>query len=478
MIAGLNRLILNCASILTGNFLNKILSVAVLVYLTGYLSPAEFGRYSFVIAYIAFFGILTDLGLNTLMTREIAGQKVDSSLWFGHAIAIRLLSTLLTVSVSLVCLAAAGYSYDIVNLASAASLSLLFSFRGLFFRTVFDIPFQVRLKMNYPAAVNFINELLSFAVLVMLIKNGSTLFEIVLALNIVNIPSFLVMAYLAVKEIRPSFSFDPKAWRAIIKDSLPLGLASLLEGVFIIIPVFLLSKYSTEEALGFYSLPFRISASLWIIPVAVMVTLLPRMSRDAITSAPTVREGFTRGFKVMLLIGVPMALVTDYYAEPIISAFTSNSYTGSVSALSVMIWGTFMYFINTVFYYTFTAAGKQRLNTLVWLAQSAVCFVLSVLLIPAHAHMGAAIAFTVSLAAGFGLNVFFAYRSLGINIVPVTKRFAISGALCAAVFFMIPDVTMMAAPLGVGSYLTALFSMRAVSVREWGEWLNRPDAEK
>lgn len=478
MNTGLGKIIVNCASILTGNFLNKLISIAVLACITGFYSPSEFGRYSFVISYIAFFGIFTDLGINTLLTKDISGKSIEAREGFGHAIAIRFIYTVATFFAVIASLWFLGYGYEILYLAAAASLSLFFSFRGLFFRTAFDIPFQVNLKMGCPAVVNFLNEVLTLGVIVLLIYKKATLLWLILAINIVNIPWFVVMAYVSLRQIRPSFSFDTTTWRRIIRDSLPLGLASLLEGVFILIPVFLLSRLATDEAIGFYSLSFRLVASLWIVPIAVMVSLLPKMSRDAVFNENGVRDGFVRGLKLILLTGVPMALITDYYAEAIIGMFTDNSYADSAQALRIMGWGTLAYFINTVFYYTFTAAGKQRFNMAVWTVNALVCIGGCVLLIPLIGYMGAAYSFTAALGAGLACNVWFAYKGLGINVVPVVTKFALSGAISAVIFFLIPALSGMSAPLGVGFYLSALFFTKAVSVREWGDWVNHGDSRK
>lgn len=332
--------------------------------------------------------------------------------------------------------------------------------------------------MGLPAVVNFMNEVLTLGVIVVLIYKKTTLLWLLLAVNMVNIPWFIVAAYISMRQIRPSFSFDAASWRRIIRESIPLGLASLLEGVFILIPVFLLSRLATDEAIGLYSLSFRLVASLWIIPVAVMVSLLPKMSRDAVFSENGVRDGFVRGLKLILLAGVPMALITDYYSEAIIGLFTDDSYADSARALRVMGWGTFAYFINTVFYYTFTAAGRQRFNMAVWSVNALVCIGGCMFLIPLLGYMGAAISFTAALVAGLVCNIYFAYKGLGINVVPVVTKFALSGAISAVLFFLMPALSGMSAPLGIGFYLSALFLTKAVSVREWGDWLNHGDSRK
>lgn len=466
------RIIWNFASILTGNLLNKAVSIAVLACLTGYFSPAEFGRYSFVMAYISFFGIFTDMGINTVVSREISGGNLKGGDGFGSAIILRLALTAVTAAVSLLALYALGYPSEVLLLAAAAAPALLLSFRGLFFRNVFEIPFLVNLRMSVPATVNFLSELLVFAAIAAMAWRGASLERTVLSINIANIPGFAVMFYLSARLMTPSFRAGVKGLSKLLRASAPLGWASLLEGVFILIPVFLLSQLSTEEAIGIFSLPFRLTASLWIIPTALMTTLLPRMSRDASRSPGDAAHGFFRGLKAMLLVGLPLSVLTCAYSDTVIDVFTGGRYPGSAEILSIMIWGTFFYFLNAVFFYTFTAAGRQGLNAWVWAFNSALLAAGCLLLVPGMSHRGAAMAYAGALGAGFILNTALAYRALGVNAVPVVLKFAACGAAASLVFYL-PLPAGFSSGLSSAFYVAALFTFKAVTVREWQDWLKK-----
>ena len=457
--------------------MNKAVSILLLVYLTGYLDPSLFGRYSFVVAYTTFFGIFTDLGLTTLTTRDISSGAVNPSVAFGHAIIIRLISTLLTAAVLLASLALLGYPAEVTSLAAAFSLSLFVSFRGIFFRTVFDIPFQVNLKMSCPAVINFLNELLTLGVVVWLISRGTGLVWLVLAISLANIPGFAAAGWYSIRLIRPRIKFDPSAWAAMLRESLPLGAAVFFEGVFVIIPVFLLSLLSSEEAIGFYGLSFRLVSSLWIIPVAVMTTLLPKMSRDAVSATGSVRHGFSRGLKLVLLMGLPIALVTGFYSRPIISLVAGPAYISAAPALSVMVWGTVIYFINTVFFYTFTAAGRQKINTLVGSILCVVSLLACAVLVPAHHQMGAAAGFVGALVAGLLANLYLAHRALGVNVLPVLSRFLASTVLTLFVVFSVPLHHALSLTLGIAVYLATLLYFRTINYREWEEWLGMEEVK-
>ncbi|GMR04383.1 MAG: flippase [Thermodesulfobacteriota bacterium] len=471
------RILKNSLSVIAGNFLNKALSIAILLSLTSYLSPASFGRYTFVIAYTAFFGIFTDLGLNTFLTKEISSGSIKPSTGFGHAIVLRFLVTAATTAILLLSLLLMGYPADILWLAAASSIALFLSFRGLFFRTVFNIPFQVHLKMGYPAVINFLNELLTLVVVLWLIARSATLFSIILGMALVNLPGFVVLAFYSTRLVRPKIEFDIEAWWRILKGSLPLGAAIFMEGVFIIIPVFVLSLFSSDEAIGFFGLPFRLVSSLWIIPVAVMMSLLPRMSLDAVTTKASVSQGFSKGLKLMLLAGLPAVLVTDYFSLPIITVLAGDGYSAAAPVLSIMIWGTFMYFINTVFFYTFTAAGRQGLNTVVWSIISLASVLICVILIPPYGVTGAAVGFVAPLAIGVLVNLLLARRVFTMNVVPVLSRFLLSGLLALIIVTVLPFNRLASLPVGLGVYVVTLLYQGTISLREWNEWLGPEKVE-
>ncbi|MFQ5464371.1 MAG: flippase [Thermodesulfobacteriota bacterium] len=406
----------NFASIVAGNFLNKAVSIVVLSYLTWHLGPSGFGRYSFVVAYMTFFGIFTDMGVNTVTVRAISRGAVDRSEAFGAAIVLRLVLTVAALAASFAALRLSGYGRDVLVTALAAAPALFVSFRGLFFRNVFEIPFLADLRMDRPALVNFANELLVLAVVVVMVTRGAGLVELLVAINIAYVPGFAVMAISAVRRMRPRFALKAgPCWR-LLKESAPLGLSGLLEGVFIITPVLVLSRLATPASLGLFTLPLRLVSSLWIIPVAVMVTMLPAMSRDAGRDRAALRRRLTAGLGFMVPAGFVLALAASLFSDEIIILLSGEAFARSSTVLSIMAWGTFLYFVNSVFFYTFAAAGRELFGLLPWCAATAASFILGLIFIPRFAHLGAGWAFTISMAAGLAVNLALIGRVFGATL--------------------------------------------------------------
>ena len=150
----------NSVSMIAGNFFNKIASVIVLILVAGSLDSASFGRYSFAVSYLAFFAVFTDLGINTLITRDISSGAVYAPLALATRYSIRLCLSFFALAMALSGLLVLSYGRETVMIV-IASAPMLFFPSGAFLQTVFDIPFQSRLKMAAPSLVNALSECLT-----------------------------------------------------------------------------------------------------------------------------------------------------------------------------------------------------------------------------------------------------------------------------------------------------------------------------
>ncbi len=150
---------------------------------------------------------------------------------------------------------------------------------------------------------------------------------------------------------------------------------------------------------------------MWIVPVAIMVTLLPGMSRDYATDDGPDRGAPLRGMKLIVPAGAAISIGVIVFSETIVQVVAGPEFREAAPALSVMILGTFFYFVNTVFFYTFAASNRQILSAVSWVVVAALSIILSVVLIPMDAHLGAAFAYTLSLGAGRLVNALLWVRS-------------------------------------------------------------------
>lgn len=419
----------NTAYIILGNFANKLISLLILILLTRHLGVADFGKFSFVIFYVTFFGIFTDLGLNAILVRECSRHPEMAPRLLGNVILTRFGLTLISAFAASLVILLLDYPPDVRLLVYIASIMLFISFRGIFFRMVFEAPFQVYLRMHYPSIINILNEIFTLGVIIAVTALQGTLTHVIFALTLANLPGFLVLAYLSTKIIRPVFSIDIVLIRKMLKEAFPLGISGFMESLFILLPVLFLSYLTDNASVGHYSLAFRLASSLWIIPTAFMMSLYPFLSQYAQGPGKQLQSSCISGLKAMSFIVIPMAILVTAFAEPIIVFISGESYLPAASPLKILILATAFYFLNTVFSCTLNAANLQNKNLVAWSLMTISLLILTVILVPIYGFTGASVAVFVSLTIGFGSYAVITYKTLGIKSSKMFLKFLCAGVI-------------------------------------------------
>lgn len=462
------KVLSNTGYIILGNFLNKLISLLILVVLTRNLGVADFGKYSLVVFYITFFGIFTDLGLNTVLVRECVRHPEISGRLLGNGIMIRFAYTLISILIACLFIVTLGYPSDVRQLIYIASLMLFFSFRGIFFRQVFEVAFQVHLKMQYPSIINVLNELLTLVIIFVVIAFNGTLTHIILAMTLINLPGFFAIWYFSRQLIQPVFEFDLGLIHRMMREGFPLGISGLLENLLILFPVLILSKLADDVAVGHYSLAFRLAASLWIIPTAFMMSLYPFLSQYAQESRGNLKQACFSGLKVMAFLAIPMTVLVVALARPLIKIISGIAYEPAAPALQLLMIATALYFLNTVFAYTFSATGLQKKNLIAWVVIIVSTLLLTPVLTPFWGFKGAAASVLVSIFSGFVSYAYMAARILGIDPWKMFLKFSIAAMVMGLIVAIVGmNHLLLGSLLAIAAYMAAIFVLNILSKEDY-----------
>ena len=72
------------------SFLNKVLDLGFAVYMLPILGPEGVGKYTFAVVILGYLDIVTNFGLGTLLTREVAKDRHGANRFLGNTLAVRL----------------------------------------------------------------------------------------------------------------------------------------------------------------------------------------------------------------------------------------------------------------------------------------------------------------------------------------------------------------------------------------------------
>ncbi|MDP8262263.1 MAG: flippase [Candidatus Ancaeobacter aquaticus] len=397
----LKKIVKNTTCILLGNVVNKISSIILLFFFSRYLGATGFGLYSFIFFYVGLFGSLTDLGVKTTLVRELARPRQRKELYLGNSIILAITGTVAALCLSIAISFVAGYTSNVKALIALASLSLVFSFRDLTFRQIYESVFQVNLKMEYPTIINALNEILVvFSCLAVIMLKGS-LGTLICVYVLGYVPGFICIIVYANKCMRPVFSLNKTVMKEIIKLCFPLGMAVALTSVYDKIGGVLLQVFKGSEAVGYYSVAYRVSVSLKIIPFALMISLFPLLSEYYAHDRGKFLKYFNAAVKYILLIALPMGVIVTLFSEQIVVLVSGKSFIESATSLVYMIWAVVFLFITIVFFYTLISMNKQVLALFISGVMLTMNVILNIILIQKWSYVGASITLLLTEIIGF-----------------------------------------------------------------------------
>jgi O-antigen/teichoic acid export membrane protein len=247
-------------------------------------------------------------------------------------------------------------------------------------------------RMEYPAGITTFTTLLKvgLGVLVLLIGWG---FVGLAGVSIVtNLATAVILGRLAVRQFfQPRFEFDSGFVRRMVGISYPLMLNHLLQTLFFKVDVTLLQPLKGDTVVGWYSTAYKWIDALLIIPAYFTMAIFPIMSRYAATAQDSLRRAYVLAVRLLVMIGLPIAVLTTFVADELILILGGPEYLphGAI-ALRIMIWFLPFSFVNGVTQYVLIALDQQRWITKTFALAAAFNIGANLLLIPRFSYPAAA----------------------------------------------------------------------------------------
>ncbi|MCE7698079.1 MAG: flippase [Methanobacterium paludis] len=350
----------NTSLLLISQVLSYAMGFIYTIYMARYLGVENFGIFSFALALSSVLGIFTDLGLNTLMTREIARDRSKTSEYINNIFSIKLVLATLLLILTVLILNLTYNSTTEVFVIYFIVLSFVFSTFSLMFYAMFQ-GYEI-LKYQSIAVILNSSLMLIGVFLAMAFK-----FNVIGFAFIYSVVSGLTLIYnLRISSnnfVFPKFEVNWDFWRSVIGLSLQFGLIGVFATVYVWIDSIMLFFMQGNIAVGLYNAAYRIIIILLFIPNVINVAVFPVMSRFYVSSNKPISKIFEKYFKLMLIIGIPMGLGVSILSSNIINILFGNTYSGAANALQILIWATVFTFLNATIIQLFQSTNKQMVIT-------------------------------------------------------------------------------------------------------------------
>lgn len=370
-------------SLLTGLAVNAILSRK--------LGVEGFGQFNYIFAFYYFFLSLNDFGTNTIVVREVARDRSRAEEIFGTMLLFKTFLAAISMICACIIILMMNFPPELRNALLLFSLILPL--------TALQLPaliFQVLLKAEYPALIGSISKIIILILLALSGYLGWTLWSIVLVFLSGEACSLAGMLMFSRKFTRPKFYFNIPVSKEILRSSVPLGLAVLFVAVINRVDFLMLERMTNLHQVGFYSAAYKITNLFEMLPLIVMSTVYPIMSRYAKANREALKDLYEKSVLYLGSFGLLTGGIVCMAAPWILSSVFGNQFKESALALRVLVWSSVFLYFAIAGGNLLISLGKEKINLAVTGAAAALNIGLNLLLIPRYGYVGAACATTLT----------------------------------------------------------------------------------
>ncbi|NDJ74689.1 MAG: oligosaccharide flippase family protein, partial [Chloroflexi bacterium] len=392
---GTKRIAKNSLAPIILNLFNRGIDFAFAFIMLRILGPGNAGIYYYAIVIFGWFEILTNFGLNTFLTREVARDHGAAGRYLFNSTALRLGLGVVGVPFLLLFLAIRQATVD-PALEPQAIAAIVLLYIGLIpasISTGLTALFYAFEKAEFPAVITTISTIVKVTLGLATLLLGWGVVGLAGGAIATNLVTFLVLGWLA----RPLVSnlFQPLdfglMWH-MMGESWPLMINHLLATVFFKIDVVLMEAINGKTIVGQYSTAYKWLDALNIIPAFLTMALLPVMARQAQDNRPGLRRNYGLAVKLLVMTALPVAVVTTFIAEPLVRVLGGPQYlpAGGI-ALQIMIWSIPLGWINSVTNYVIVALNRQRTLVIAFVIGVTFNITTNVVFLPIYSYKAAAV---------------------------------------------------------------------------------------
>lgn len=455
----------NTAVQLAGKAVVVLVGLASIAVTTRYLEAAGYGKLALAFAFVQTFGILADVGLLTVVVREISRVPERTNELVGAVLALRLALSLAVVP--LVGLVSLALPYDrdvrVAILIAGGSLVL-----GLANGALVGV-FQARLRMGRAAVSDVAGRLAAFAALAAVAALDLGFYAVVAAAAVGAAVSLCVSWLLVRPLARPRPSADRAAWRGLLVAALPVGGALAVTEIYFRADTFIISLFRDYNEVGAYSLAYRVIELLAVFPAVVMTSVFPMLSRYLASGGSRERAAVvidTAG-DVFLAVGLPIAAGGLVVAPQLIELVAGDGFGEAADPLRMLLFAGAFASVSGLLGYALIAGGRQASALRLAVVALAVNLALNLALVPPlGVDAAAAVALGSELVMVAG-GLWLVRRELELRPrFRIAWRALVAAAAMAAALAAVPAESLLVLlPLGVGIYAVVLYAVGGVDRR-------------
>jgi O-antigen/teichoic acid export membrane protein len=395
-----------------------MLGVLVLKIMTNNLGTQSYGVYATILAFVSTFALLTDLGLNTITSREIAKQPENANEIISHNMGLRLFLCAVMIPV----ISAIGLLVY-PHASNDLRLGILFMSCYLFFDSVWSTSgayFGAKVRSDITATIVVVQQLLFFLCVLGVAIIGWGLFGFLIANVLTTAIGAISALWLVRKHIKVWPRVNLRLWRKYIGMSVALGILSIINVVYVKADSVMISIIEGTTAVGLYGVAYALINFFLYIPGYLMGALTPSM---ATAKGSELNQIVQKAFHFVVVFACLLVVGGFIVRHDIVILVSSRGFTSASAPFAILALATAFSYVNSVFGYASIAINKHYKIVYISISALVLNICINLVLIPRYGIAGAAWATTLSelVVMLIGYRLFRKQTGISLNLVIIVR---------------------------------------------------------
>jgi O-antigen/teichoic acid export membrane protein len=369
-----------------------------------YLGPNRFGMFSYAQSFVALFLVLSTLGLEGLVIRELVIGNYDRDVILGTSFFLQVSGSIILLGIMLLIVELVEFNSDMrVLILILTANSLMQPFRNIIFY------FQSKVRSKFVVFAQVISLLFSLGGTFLLIYLHAEIqwFAILIFLESAVLATGLIVIYAKQGLSVLGWRFDNHVAINLLKESWALILSGIVISIYMKIDQLMISNMLGNNAVGFYAAAVRLSEAWYFIPMVIAGSLFPAIINAKKHSIKVYHERLQMLYDLSILTAVTIAILISSISDWIILNLYGKPFISASGVLAVHIWACVFFFLGSANGRWLIVEGYTKIAFARNFIGAAINIILNLILIPIMGIMGAAFATIFSLVFAFHLYFLF-----------------------------------------------------------------------
>jgi O-antigen/teichoic acid export membrane protein len=387
--------------------MENIFSYLIIVILTRFLGVEGLGQYSFIIAFVFIFFMLTNLGMDTIMVKDLSYDFSNAQKYINNVINFKLLTASISFIIYFATIFFIGKNEILVALILGGIWQFISSFNSIAY-SIARVKQKPKVFIMGRITDRLIVLILGFAVLYF----TKSLEYFFIALVLGAILEFIVISEQIINTIKYKFGIDWKFILQILKNGLPFFLIAIFTTICVKMDTIMLSFFDNETVVGLYNAPFKLIQTLNLIPSILLTFGFTHFSRLYFKNKIHFKIMFEKLLEAIIVIIMPIIVGIWFLGDRILKFVYNFNNFESFLVFQILIIGSSFIFLTTIMTNAITSANKQKTFAYIGGIGALINLILNFVLIPRYSLLGAGYATLVTYTVMFIIMYIYIYNKM------------------------------------------------------------------